>query len=120
VRAFIVKKAFVLSAVILAAVLTLVAPAAAGVVNLGNIDVLNKGEIVELYISHPDSDGWGDDLLGENTLSLNEGIDVKVSWPEFDVLIVWDDGTERQFTGVQTSWGIITFANDDDFPMMHH
>jgi hypothetical protein len=116
------KKTSVCLAVFLAAVavLTLVSAAAAAKVHIANIDVIGNSDIEELYVSHPLSDNWGNDLLGEYTLSVNEGIDVVVSGPTFDLRIVWDDGTEREFTGVQTSWGIITLANDDDFSIIHH
>jgi hypothetical protein len=112
------KKAFVLSVVILAAaVLTQVAPAEAVTVTLANID-LGEADIVELYVSYPNSENWGDDMLGDDVLSHRDEFKVNVRGSAFDLRVVWEDGSDREYYGIPAVSTPITLANDDDFGIM--
>lgn len=77
------------------AALLFTAEAEARTITIANIDVDNL-DIVELYVSDSNADGWGPDLL-DSTLSKNEDIRIDVRSAGFDVLAIWEDGTEDTY-----------------------
>ncbi|GHV39900.1 hypothetical protein FACS1894187_20360 [Synergistales bacterium] len=80
---------------VMLAALLFAAEAEARIITIANIDIDNL-DIVELYVSDSNSDGWGDDLL-DSTLSKNEDVKVDVRSEGFDIHVVWEDGTEDTY-----------------------
>jgi hypothetical protein len=83
-------------AAVLAAVLTLAAPVMADDAKQ-DFKLVNKTgyELKALYVSPSKSDDWGDDILGQDTLSDDQGVNVhfspKVHTCKWDLKVTYSD-----------------------------